>query len=394
MTHITILIRGLHAAHPPCTNSGREATSPATANPTFSFGQPNQPALGFGVAAIQQKVLLHQDREANASKSAVSLGQFTKQALGFDAAAQGILGSVPDALFHVNPQTEEPTDKLGFNFGQLTDSFARPCNTSSKSQIQRIIPFGQPQRPSPGFDRIVWVRQDPETLANWTPKREKSLEGLYKEFPEKRLRSIEPDTLELVAKTIYQIASEAANEWLKTACPGTCWNDSIVNVEGLYDFNSAKLDYTILERARSVQKMKAMVTSLLENSRTMIHETINMKLLELNRLTDDSIAICQIIKDDKRRVLLQRAKEKLEWLPVGLDCKKLDIHRRARRSLVEDRAKIQKGLAQSKPSKRAELCSEAEVHVLDRALVEFQEYRLEFVIELFKTLKQLLVATA
>ncbi|ETS82763.1 hypothetical protein PFICI_04639 [Pestalotiopsis fici W106-1] len=256
--------------------------------------------------------------------------------------------------------------------------------------------FGAPSKPLPGLQRVAWTTANPEAIANLGLIKNKSLEDLYQEYPEKRLRGIEPETLCVVANTVHQVAKEAANTWLKSACPGTRWNDSIVNVEGLYDFNASELDYTILDRSLCLQVVKKTVISQLGGLRAFIHDTKIMTPLNLLRVIDQSVAICQNVKDNKRRILLEKAKQKLEWLPVGLDCKKLDIHRRANQGLREAHTRVQGEEDLSLYSEHMKRFNEAhaETQVLDRALVEFQEHRLMYLIEIFRTLQQLLEASA
>ncbi|KAH8201293.1 hypothetical protein TruAng_004537 [Truncatella angustata] len=255
--------------------------------------------------------------------------------------------------------------------------------------------FGHPQIPAPGFDRVFWVSQDAEILANWKqPWSERSLEDLYQDHPEKRLRSIEPSTLGLVAKTALQIADEAANNWLTSFCPGTKWSDSIINVDNIYDFTASEPDYTILAKAVSLQGVKEAIASLLLSSKTMVRDAKSMTPLILARVMDQSVAVCQVAKDDKRRVLLETTKAKVEWLPVALDCKRLGIQRRAIKSLEEHQARVWNEPAHANPSKQAGRRVKGETMVLDRALAEFQEYRLDFLVEMYRTLRQLLEATA
>ncbi|KAK9774756.1 hypothetical protein SCAR479_08576 [Seiridium cardinale] len=338
------------------------------------------PKTGRPLHLLERK----QQSPMDTTKLSFSFGQDIQYSFGFDVAAQKYL--------------EKSHDQAQKTSATHDDMSISTCNTLSSaidgSSTQPKVAFGQPQKPMVGFDRLVWKGQDPEPLVDWTPIYEKSLEDLYEEHPDKRLRGIEPKTLDLVAKTVQQIASEAANDWLKSSCPRTRWCDKVINVEGLYDFNAPELDYTILDRALSLQGLKNTITSLLVNSRAMTQGTKNMTPLILVRVIDQSIAVCLIAKDAKRRVLLEKTKAKVEWLPVGLDCKKLDIQRRAIQSLEEHYTKTRKELALDRPTERASRCSEWEIQILDHALVEFQEYRLEFLIDMLRTLEQLLEATA
>jgi hypothetical protein len=118
-----------------------------------------------------------------------------------------------------------------------------------------------------------------------------------------------------------------------------------------------------------------------------------MTSLPLVRVIDESIITCQTVKDNMRQVLLEGTKEKIEWLPVSLDCKKLEIQRHSTRKLEEHYRSIRRDLAQALPARQAQTLRESEVDTLDCAWMEFQEHRLAFMVEMLKALKQLLEAT-
>lgn len=145
------------------------------------------------------------------------------------------------------------------------------------------------------------------------------------------------------------------------------------------DFNAPELDYTILDRSRSLQDTKKTVMSLLVDLRALVQDGKTMTSLSLARAFDQSSVICRVVKDNKRRVLLEKAKQEVEWLPVGLDCKKLDIQRRAMQRLRETHEKIRENhnfAFYSEHMKRHHE-NEAEIQVLDGALIEFQESHLQ-----------------
>jgi hypothetical protein len=202
---------------------------------------------------------------------------------------------------------------------------------------------------------------------------------------------MEPETLNLVAQTIQQVADEAANDWLKSSCPKTSWKDKEVCVEALYDFSAPQPDYTILHRAPNLQRTKQTVTTLLRNSRATYRNAKFMTPLTLVHMINQCISVCHVVNDLKRKVLLGKAKEKIEWLPVGLDCKKLDIYRRAAKELEQHQIR---GRNEDVATRLNTNTQRREVDILDQALLEFQEHRLEFVNEMLRTLKQVLEATA
>lgn len=248
--------------------------------------------------------------------------------------------------------------------------------------------FGQAQEPLLGFDHPVLYRAD-------LPKsRDRTLEDLYNAHPEKRLRGIEPETLGLAAEIVQQVADEAASDWLRSRCPGTKWSGKEVSARPLCDFNSSIVDYAKLHHAISLQETKVTVSHLIREARAKFHHTGKLTLLTLIHMIDYCIAVCQVVDDQNRKTQLERTKEKIQWLPVGLDCKKLDIQRRASQKLDEHNGRLRRSFGWSAQDD----IGSAKIHqeeqdILDAALVEFQVHRLEFLVELLRTLRQLLQAT-
>lgn len=130
---------------------------------------------------------------------------------------------------------EEQTPKTSVIRGLISFNQAELYNNQEAQKP--LITFGLPSVPLPVLQRTAWTNAKPKTAVNSISGEDRSLEDLYRDYPEKRLRGIEPETFGLVADTVHQVAREAADNWLQSACPGTRWNDSIVNVEGLCKYN-------------------------------------------------------------------------------------------------------------------------------------------------------------
>lgn len=193
-----------------------------------------QPHIGTLPSASRFADVLQRQNEALRTEGLLLSRERTQDpALGFDAAALRVMESIgfngdafrtleEDATVSVS--AARPVQPTAPNVSPM-----RRDNKPSKVASR----FGEPQKPIPGFERIMWVRPQPEAIANYISSNERSLEDIYRDHPEKKLRGLEPETLGLVGTTVHQIAQEAAQNWLKLACPGTRWNDSIINVDGI-----------------------------------------------------------------------------------------------------------------------------------------------------------------
>lgn len=251
-----------------------------------------------------------------------------------------------------------------------------------------IPSFGQPQKQATMLNQPRWVQGSSKSFL------ERCLQDLYLEHPEKRLRGIEPSTLYLVAQAIQQVADEAANNWHRTNFPELSWSDG-TSTKYPDDAPSPELVSWLPSKIDALRVRNSFVVPLIRASKTMVSKKTTISTLVLCRIMDQCISICGLVHDDRRKVLLQKARERIEWLPVGLDCKKLDIQRRA----IEDLEKLHESfrdkiLFTGNPEILRFICSEDEMKILDRAFIEFTEHRSKSLIEIFQTLKQLLGATA
>lgn len=194
----------------------------------------SQPQIGTLPSASRFADVLQRQNEALRTEgSLLSLERLQDPALGFDSAALRVMESIGfngDAF-----RTLEKDTTVSVGAARQTQPTAPNASPMRRDDEPRKVAsrFGEPQKPIAGFERIVWVKPQPEAIANYISSNERSLEDIYRDHPEKKLRGLEPETLGLVGTTVHQIAQEAANNWLKVACPGTRWNDSIINVEGI-----------------------------------------------------------------------------------------------------------------------------------------------------------------
>lgn len=199
-----------------------------------------QPHIGTLPSASRFADVLQRQNEALRTEGLLLSRERTQDpALKFDAAALRVMESIGfngDAF-----RTLEEDATVSVSAARPAQPTAHNVSPMRRDDEPRKVAsrFGEPQKPIPGFERIMWVRPQPEAIANYVSSNERSLEDIYRDHPEKKLRGLEPETLGLVGTTVHQIAQEAANNWLKLACPGTRWNDSIINVDGICKYGMA-----------------------------------------------------------------------------------------------------------------------------------------------------------
>jgi hypothetical protein len=114
-------------------------------------------------------------------------------------------------------------------------------------------------------------------------------------------------------------------------------------------------------------------------------------------MLDKCAVFMGVLKDNKRKDLLQSAKSTFQWVPVGLDAKKLPIEKRTVANLEALNKKYEQKILTSKGDVKAldllnQERKEEEVRLLDEAMVDFDNSRENFRIEILNGLKLLLAS--
>ncbi|KAI0848266.1 hypothetical protein F5Y00DRAFT_262652 [Daldinia vernicosa] len=271
-------------------------------------------------------------------------------------------------------------DMLRFN--NCTSKVAsrqQPRSRPSRPAVQpkqtgKKQPFGHPSPCDSRFTKPTLIIQK----ANTAPA-PRSLGDVLMDYPEKRFDGFNQDVLVLVAKSALQVTDEATVKWLHKWCP--CmdfalifdWIRSMDCVENNYKHNL----YMVPSEAMDIKGTGTTLANLYRNCRAVYSKYPVLKMSNVVEVFDQCIILCRVLKNDKCRGLLQEAKQIIQWLPVGLGCKELEVKRRLSRNLNEIPASLED---------RKEL----EEEFLDTALVEFEIHRQEFTVKLLQQVKLLL----
>ncbi|KAI0022726.1 hypothetical protein F4780DRAFT_164809 [Xylariomycetidae sp. FL0641] len=237
--------------------------------------------------------------------------------------------------------------------------------------------FGHPPPAAPARFSLKGI------IRNLDPER--SLEDLYQDYPEKRLedmqRSIQQSTLQMAANVVLQITDEGLEEWLETWAPGMKWENIFDHIRRVdCEEDPETILFLVPNGALNLRGLTTTLAQLYRQCHQARDRHPITRLADLVRLIDHCIFFCGVLKDLKRKVLLELSKDEMQWIPVGLDCKKLDIHKEASARLQQ----LNKELSDSNPGqsktartrrnrrKRAE-----EQKILDVALLDFEIKRAE-----------------
>ncbi|KAI1633973.1 hypothetical protein F4809DRAFT_666106 [Biscogniauxia mediterranea] len=256
--------------------------------------------------------------------------------------------------------------------------------------------FGQASPPRHGFDKVVC--KPPAIIIS--PPEERSLEDLYKDYPEKRLKDIDEKALDLAAKVILQIANEATFQWINRWCPGMAWLDLIGATKPDAQPIKCRQTYHVPMEATSNGSPISRVIELFHQCHKRRSQCPNMQMKDLIDITCHCALMCQALKDEKRRVLLDKATDEIKWVSIGLGCKKMHVYKQASVRLAKLNKKLGElqnlGLAageilsQEDETRRRET---EEKKILDRATKSFHEHRNTFRQMLMSRLQVLMSAT-
>ncbi|KAI1503947.1 hypothetical protein F5X99DRAFT_406625 [Biscogniauxia marginata] len=296
---------------------------------------------------------------------------------------------VPDT--HQSSDQHNP-DKPG-QFGEDLQSAGSFGNSKAiaSTQLSAVLnnKFGQASPPRYGFSEPVWKPQ----TATAVPPMERSLEDLYKDHPEKQLGGIDQSDLNLAAGIILQITNEATMQWLNRWCPNMPWSKLIdaTNPDAALDVFSSH--YHVPMEATSLGNSKTTVAHLFRQCHKLRHECSVIQLKDLFRISDQCILLCEALKDQKRKVLLEKSNEIIQWVSIGLDCKKMSVHRQASDELSKLNQTYRE-LQESGPVDEKLSKSKEEVEILDQAMLSYKEHRTTFSMSLLNGLQVLLESTS
>ncbi|KAI1658482.1 hypothetical protein F4813DRAFT_395776 [Daldinia decipiens] len=241
-------------------------------------------------------------------------------------------------------------------------------------QAGKKQPFGHPSPCDSRFAKPTLIIQ----TATVTPAL-RSLGDVLMDYPKKRFEGISQDILDLAAKSVLQVTDEVTVKWLHKWCPYMDfalifdWIRSIDCVENNYKHNL----YMVPSEAMDIKGTGTTLANLYRNCRVAYSKYPVLKMSNVVEIFDNCIIVCRVLKNEKCTDLLKRTKEIIQWLPVGLGCKELEVQRKLSRNLnnlspsLKDRNKLEEEL-------------------LDAALVEFEIHRQEFTIKLLQQVKLLL----
>ncbi|KAI1755560.1 hypothetical protein F4782DRAFT_527609 [Xylaria castorea] len=266
---------------------------------------------------------------------------------------------------------------------------------SSPKEYQPV--FGQPSPLRHGPKAPLWVRADVETT-EFTPCPKLSLDDLHSEQLEKRLQtSIEPSTMSLAASVVLHLVNEAGYQWFNRWCPG-------MDLREVFETISVKDKASQLADKRYNVPPEAIDTHVMMTSLAGMYRRCHdvhpkdsevIQFPKLLKLIDECVVFLRALKETKHKTLLQKTKSMFQWIPIGLDAKKLVILKRARADLEELNRLYKHAIGNTNVEydnlKRKH--QERQLSILDEANTELDIHRKTFETDMLDWLNVLLAST-
>ncbi|KAI0206531.1 hypothetical protein F4808DRAFT_123024 [Astrocystis sublimbata] len=272
------------------------------------------------------------------------------------------------------------------------DLVEAPKTKHTEPQGSPTFGIPSPKRDSPwGPDWVSIEAQVPEA----EPHRHLSLYDLYEQFPDKKLQSsFEPGTLNLAEKVVLHVINKAGHCWFKQWVPGL----NLVDFFGGDDKRSkAATKQHVPAEAIETRWMTTSLADLYRRCHN-VHPrgSGDIQYPQLLRLIDQGVHFLRVLKVHELKTLLQKTKSLLQWIPVGLDAKKLGIHKQARVELDKLNLLCEDATMNSTIPKRVALKhkhQDWQLKILDKALADFEIHRKSFEVNILDWLKMMLRST-
>ena len=267
--------------------------------------------------------------------------------------------------------------------------------------------FGEPDPVMRGFSAPSAVSTEPQKLEF----AERCLEDLYNEYPDKKLRGLEKEHLQPAVMVLEQVVREATLAWIQTWCPLMNWDkiySSLVAAAAEQTTSKPRKEdpsstmNTTKARKKGKDNRHLVPEEAFDSSRGNMQTVMDLfqrcaksppqpdQLRDLVGIVDDCMQLCRTLWDKRRTAQLAKTRQVVQWVALGLDCKKLDIYREAARELRANDAKYQ--VVRKTHSKVA--VTRDERHILDRATAAFEPHREDSYVQLLRAMEELLSNTA
>ncbi|CAJ2513640.1 Uu.00g017590.m01.CDS01 [Anthostomella pinea] len=229
----------------------------------------------------------------------------------------------------------------------------------------------------------------------------KSLEELLLENPDKQLKGIDQSTLDLAANTILQIANEATQRWLRRWCPRMPWKEvfDAIRAEGTEEHDNTNI-YLVPKESLDLEGQSSVILAqVFRQCHGVRKKGSPTQPSDVIQILVKCALLCGMLKDEKHKVLLQKAKEQLQWLPVDLEAQERYAYVQALVDLkqldkkLEDLRKMPYAMRWT-DEQRESLLKAEELTILNRAFFDFELERVAFRLELLKTIQVLHQSTS
>lgn len=161
----------------------------------------------------------------------------------------------------------------------------------------------------------------------------RSLLEVYEDHPDMRLCNMDMQVLELAGSSVKQVTLEATHEFLKKCIPDadreSVWAQVLGQSRPSPDSNSSEIASIFIPDGTLDLKSGRRPLDLLMD--TCIHALSSSYSISdaktLKLVFNRAIALCDALRDTKRRDALARALHALDWLVLGLEVKTTAIYR-------------------------------------------------------------------
>ncbi|XXG99112.1 Phenylalanyl-tRNA synthetase, beta subunit, cytoplasmic [Hypoxylon texense] len=255
---------------------------------------------------------------------------------------------------------------------------ATPGSQREKSNHTGSKPsFGCPGPRDSRFEKLVWAPQPVPAVPA-----ERALEDVLREHPEVKFEGIDKSALSFTAKAVLQVANEATWGWLHRWCPDVFASIASIASEIRTDHGATVNPPIVPAEAMDFRGIDAPLAKLYCNCLAAGAECPVVRPVDVVATIDNCIIFCLVIKDEKRVNPLRVLKDMVQWIPIGLGCKMLDVQKKASQEI-------------SRNARTAlNISKREEGMILDKAMRTYEKHRLGFKAQLLDQVKVLLDATA
>ncbi|KAI8961636.1 hypothetical protein F5Y11DRAFT_366580 [Daldinia sp. FL1419] len=207
----------------------------------------------------------------------------------------------------------------------------------------------------------------------------RGLEEVLMDNPSMKFEGISPSSLKIAAKSALQVTEDVTAKWLQKWCPNMDFAEIFDHIRSMdyFEENYTHNLFMVPPQAMDIKATGTTLANLYRNCHRVYSKYPVLESHHVAEVFEQCIIVCSVLKDKKSADLLRETMDVVNWSPVRLGCKKLDVQIKLSDRLDEITATGEERMKSEKA-------------LLKLALTNYEIHRQKFSIKIIQQVQKLL----